>query len=127
MDGETLKERVAKLEQLMGEWNCEEGIVTPWASEAMNELRVKRDLAEKHADHVEAQVVSLKAELLTVKENFNLTLQTLQEDVAVLKKAVLRTSPRTTDVPTKVRVPEPKGFDEARSAKELENFLWDME
>ena len=58
----------------MGEWNYEEGTVTTWASEAMNELRVQRDLAENHADHVEAQVVSLKAELLTMKENFNLTL-----------------------------------------------------
>ena len=43
MVGETLKERVAKLEQLMGEWNCEEGTVTAWASEAMNELRVQRE------------------------------------------------------------------------------------
>ena len=59
----------------------------------MNELRVKKDLAEKHVEHVEAQVVSLKAELLTVMESQNLTLQTLQEDVAVLKKALLRTSP----------------------------------
>ena len=51
----------------------------------------------------------------------------LREDVAVLKKALLRTSPRTTNVAPKVRVPEPKGFDGTRSAKELENFLWDME
>ena len=29
--------------------------------------------------------------------------------------------------PLKVRVPEPKGFGGARNAKELENFLWDME
>ena len=101
--------------------------MTTWALEAMNELRVKRDLAENHVDHVEAHMVSLKAKLLTVKENFNLTLQTLQEDVAVLKKAVLQTSPRTTDVPPKVRVPEPKDLDGARSAKELENFLLDME
>ena len=72
-------------------------------------------------------MVSLKAELLTMKENLNLTLQTLQEDVAVLKKALLRTSPQTTDDSPKVRVPELKGFDGARSAKELENFLWDME
>ena len=40
MASETLKERVAKLEQLMGEWNCEEGTVTTWATEVMNELRV---------------------------------------------------------------------------------------
>ena len=111
----------------MGEWNCEEGTITAWASEAMNKLRVHKDLAEKHAEHVEAQVVSLKAELLTVREAQNLALQTLQEDVAILKKAVLRTSPRTTDASPKVRVPESKGFDGTRSAKELENFLWDME
>ena len=30
----------SKLEQLLGEWNCEQGIVTAWTSEAMNELRV---------------------------------------------------------------------------------------
>ena len=93
MASETMKEMVAKLEQLLGEWNCEEGTVTAWASEAMNELRVQKDLGERHEEHVEAQVVSLKAELLTVKETLNLTLQTLQEDVAVLKKALLRTSP----------------------------------
>ena len=40
MAGETLKERVAKLEQLMGEWNIEEGTMTAWASEAMDELRI---------------------------------------------------------------------------------------
>ena len=84
-------------------------------------------MAEKHVEHVEAQVVSLKAELLTVMESQNLTLQTLQEDVAVLKKALLRTSPQTTDASPNVRIPEPKGFDGTRSAKELENFLWDME
>ena len=100
-----MKERVAKLEQLLGEWNCEEGTVTAWALEAMNELRVQKDLAKKHAEHVEAQVVSLKAELLTVRGSRNLTLQTLQEDVVVLKKALLWTSSRTTDASPKVRVP----------------------
>ena len=28
---------------------------------------------------------------------------------------------------TKVKVPEPKLFNGVRSAKDLENFLWDME
>ena len=43
----------------------------------MNKLRVQRDLAEKHEDYVEEQVVSLKADLLTMKENFNLAPQAL--------------------------------------------------
>ena len=47
--------------------------------------------------------------------------------MAFLKKAVLRTSPWTADVPPKVRVSKPKSFDGVRSAKELVNFLWDME
>ena len=127
MAGETMKERVEKLEQLLDEWNFEEGTITAWASKAMNELRVQKDLAEKHAEHMEVQVVSLKAELLTVRESQSLTLQELQEDVAVLKKALLQTFPRTTEAAPKVRVPEPKGFDGTRSAKELENFMWDME
>ena len=29
--------------------------------------------------------------------------------------------------PAKVLVPEPKSFGGARNAKDLENFLWDME
>ena len=28
---------------------------------------------------------------------------------------------------SKVKIPEPKAFSAARSAKELENFIWDME
>ena len=28
---------------------------------------------------------------------------------------------------SKVKIPEPKGFSGARSSKELENFIWDME
>ena len=35
--------------------------------------------------------------------------------------------PREGEVATKVKVPEPKPFNGARSAKDLENFFWDME
>ena len=37
-------------------------------------------------------------------------------------------TPFASDLPPpKVRVPEPKPFGGARNAKDLENFLWDME
>ena len=39
----------------------------------------------------------------------------------------MRGLPREGEVATKVKVPEPKPFNGTRSAKDLENFLWDME
>ena len=51
----------------------------------------------------------------------------MEEDVAVLKKTVLQGSSSGPKAPSKVRVPEPKGFNGNKNGKELENFLWDME
>ena len=47
MSGETLKERVARIEETLGEWNIEEDIVFVWADQAMNELNVQRGMMEK--------------------------------------------------------------------------------
>ena len=44
-----------------------------------------------------------------------------------LVKKVVAGSAHGPDVSHKVKVPEPKLFGGARSAKELENFLWNME
>ena len=44
--------------------------------------------------------------------------------ISLVKKA---SSAHGTNFSHKVKVPEPKSFGRARSAKELENFLWDME
>lgn len=60
-------------------------------------------------------------------DNFKSTLQSFEENIAVLKKAVLQWSPFGSDAPSKIWVPEPKGFNGNKNAKELENFLWDME
>ena len=46
----------------------------------------------------------------------------------LLKRAMVHGTPSASDPsPTKVRMPEPKPFGGARNAKDLENFLWDME
>ena len=39
----------------------------------------------------------------------------------------MRGLPKEGEVATKVKVPKPKPINGARSAKDLENFLWDME
>ena len=48
-------------------------------------------------------------------------------EISILKKVVAECPPTMSGAPPKVRVPKPKGFGGARNAKELENFLWDME
>ena len=48
-----------------------------------------------------------------------------QETIAILKRAVTHTLIGVSS--SKPKVPEPKCFGGARSSKELENFLWDME
>ena len=50
----------------------------------------------------------------------------LKTKIVLLKRA-MRDLPKEGEVATKVKVPEPKPFNGARSAKDLDNFLWDME
>ncbi|KAL4596323.1 hypothetical protein ACB092_12G156200 [Castanea dentata] len=50
----------------------------------------------------------------------------LETEIALLKRA-MSDLPWEGEVATKVKVPEPKPFNGARNAKDLENFLWDME
>ena len=55
-------------------------------------------------------------------------MESLQAVVGILKKVVLHGyCSLNVDVGPKVRVLEPKGFNRNPNAKELENFLWDME
>ena len=50
----------------------------------------------------------------------------LRQKIALLKRAICGL-PRKGEVGTKVKVPEPKPFNGARSAKDLENLLQDIE
>ena len=74
MSDETLKERVARIEETLGEWNIEEGIVFVWANHAMNELKVQRGMMEKQNHNIEDKLAGLKEELLSVKEDFKRSL-----------------------------------------------------
>ena len=68
---------------------------------------------------------SLK-DMLTMTDSFSASMRNLEADVALLKRAV--SQGRGNDGHgSKIKVPEPKSFNGTRSAKDLENFLWDME
>ena len=72
--------------------------------------------------HVEELATALDAQGSAARE----TQSQLETKIALLKRA-MRGLPREGEVATKVKVPKPKSFNGARSAKDLENFLWDME
>ena len=52
-------------------------------------------------------------------------LEATEETIVILKWEVTNTCIGVST--SKLKVPEPKSFDRAKSSKELENFLWDME
>ena len=60
MSGETLKERVAHIEDTLGDWNNEEGTMFTWANQAMNEMNIQRGLMEKHDQYMEEKISRLK-------------------------------------------------------------------
>ncbi|OIT00272.1 hypothetical protein A4A49_59870 [Nicotiana attenuata] len=51
----------------------------------------------------------------------------LKTEIGLLRRAVGNDEAQRGVDRTRVRIPEPKEFNGARSAKKLENFLWDME
>lgn len=53
-------------------------------------------------------------------------IEDLEKEVRLLKRAANNTS-RAEDGPLKVKVPKPKAYNGTQNAKELENFMWDME
>ena len=55
-------------------------------------------------------------------------MQKMSDEITILKRAVAGgASSGSNENRSKFKVPEPKAFGGSRNAKELENFLWDME
>jgi hypothetical protein len=105
---EAIRERLIRLETLIG--SDEEG------EERSIVDRLKK--AMENAERAESLYISLAAESSE-------RLEAAEETIAILKKAVTNSSVGVSS--SKPKVPKPKCFGGARSSKELENFLWDME
>lgn len=54
-------------------------------------------------------------------------LQKMDDDLTLMKRALVAGSSSSGDSHKKVKVPDPKAFGGTRSANDLENFIWDME
>ena len=92
-----------------------------------NDVGVQHHLIEQNEKFVRKKIRNMKVNVQTLGEDLESKLQSLSEDVVVLKKTILQGASPATDTPPKVRVSEPKGLSGNQNAKELENFHWDME
>ena len=76
----------------------------------------------------EERMETLRDKVLAVTEEFQERTRSLEEEIVLLKQAMVQGTPSPSDpLPAKVRVLEPKAFGGARNVKDLENFLWDIE
>ena len=95
------------------------------ANMMLDSERERRETLEKTFDE---RTEELREKVLKVTEEFQERVRSLDGEIILLKRAVVQgTSAVSEPPPAKVRVPEPKPFGGARNAKDLENFLWDME
>ena len=63
MAGERLKERMARLETLLGDWPEDEDIVTAFADSMKNKFEVQRNLMEANDKYVGERINALKTDL----------------------------------------------------------------
>ena len=92
-----------------------------------NKFETQRNLMETNDKYAGEQIDTLKTDLQALMVEYQDAVQSMAVEISILKKAVAQSPSTVSGPPQKVRVPEPKGFRGARNAKELENFLWDME
>ena len=127
MSGDTLKDRMSRMEAAVGEVHPGEeslAVKTEVISIDMANLKLAfdgltKDVAEKLGsvmEDVDALVGELKGRIAN-----------LESELSLLKRAVSTTSMHSEGGPSKIKVPESKQFGGTRSAKELENFFRDME
>ncbi|KAL0317432.1 UNVERIFIED_CONTAM: hypothetical protein Sangu_2157500 [Sesamum angustifolium] len=74
---------------------------------------------------LDKRVMSAIEEASILTDAVDVRVDGVQAEVNLLKRVVGRDDDRAPM--SKVKVPDPKPFGGARSAKELENFMWDME
>ncbi|KAH7661731.1 Tropomyosin domain-containing protein [Dioscorea alata] len=108
-----LEERTERIEQALGRFD---DVLGSFEKEAAPSRSVCVRLEDQHMQNVETRGL---VEVLITK------VQELTEELSALKEAGVPSG--TTGQGTMVKFPEPSSFSGVRDAKELENFLWDMD
>ena len=122
------KDRIRRLEELVGEASASESrsLITTVEEhdEDINRLQREMESSKQLLDEkVEGWQASLEERLAVAAEK----MQTLEEELALFRRVLGRLPSNDENPPSKIRVPDPKPFGGNRDAKELENFVWDVE
>ncbi|KAF5189069.1 hypothetical protein FRX31_021335, partial [Thalictrum thalictroides] len=112
----TIQERVARIEQTISELVGVNGDVQSDVQSPGSSLMGRLEAIEKKQTELSELLDNLSRDMEQLAQNSS-------AELGVLKRAM--NGGNSMDVLKKV--PEPKAFSGARDAKELENFLWDME
>ena len=92
-----------------------------------NEFEVRRRLMESSTQYARERIDGLKSDLQSLMVDYQKAIQSMGAETAILKRVMAQCLSIVLDALPKERVPQPKGFRGARNAKELENFLWNIE
>ncbi|GAV83286.1 LOW QUALITY PROTEIN: hypothetical protein CFOL_v3_26734, partial [Cephalotus follicularis] len=107
---DAIRERLHKLELLVGEPRVEDPGQTVLARLDDSEERFKQVLLD----------------MISFTDTLRRSIKVNQEEISILKKALCGSFSRVEGHSKKFKVPQPEPFN-GRDAKFLENFLWDME
>ena len=104
-----------------------EETLAAFADLIQNEFEVRCRLMESSDQYARERIDGLKSNLQSLMVDYQNAVQSMGAETAILKRAMAQCLSIVSNALTKERVPKPKGFRGARNAKELENFLWNIE
>ncbi|XP_058225127.1 uncharacterized protein LOC131334220 [Rhododendron vialii] len=122
---EAVRVRVTQLEKLVGDDDSDEGVtLVECLDVVLASVESQKKAHETHVGQTETKFTEMLADLNKLSDVIKERVSNLESELLVVKRAFIG---RSDGFETRVKVPELKAFGGARNAKELENFLWDME
>ncbi|XP_059663489.1 uncharacterized protein LOC132309170 [Cornus florida] len=136
MAGGNTREKVSRLEEFVGfptETEVQDGAesLVVRIENLASEVEILKTDPDGFGDFMQAtkeQLTRISEDVELLTDVFKKNLKDLEDEVSLVKRAIHGSSRGGGDpLSQKIKVPDPKSFSGTRNAKELENFLWDME
>ncbi|KAG5557021.1 hypothetical protein RHGRI_007314 [Rhododendron griersonianum] len=113
------------LEKLIGADDFDEGVtLVERLDVVLASVESQKTAHETHVVQTETKLTKMLADMNKLSDVMRERVSNLESELLVVKRAFLG---RSNGFETRVKIPEPKAFGGARNAKELENFLLEME